>query len=116
MLNPLNQVILEGNLTREPELLYTKNGSSVCKFDVAVNFKFKKEETEYNEVSYVSVTTWNHIAEACAKCLKKGSRVRLTGRLKQEIWTDKEGNKKQKLTVYADDVFFVRTTFTKKAA
>lgn len=109
MSHELNLSIVEGHLTRDPELFFTKNGNSICKFDIAVNFKFKGGEKEYKEVSYISVNTWSKIAEACSKFLKKGSKVRVRGRLKQDNWTTKDGQRRQKLHIEASVVEFLRT-------
>lgn len=115
MFNWKNEVTLEGNLTKEPEFSYTPKGTPLCKFDIAVNSKSKKGETEYNEVLYISVTTWNNIAEACAKFLKKGSPIRVKGSLKMESWTGKDGVKRQKHSIVAERVLFIRRNMKKTA-
>ena len=116
MKNALNLTIVEGNLTRDPELLYTKNGNSLCKFDIAVNFTYKQNDTEHKEVSYITVTVWHKLAEACAKYLKKGSLIRVKGRLKQEVWATKEGTKKQKILILAETIDFLGSKSRKKVA
>jgi single-strand DNA-binding protein len=107
MNNALNLSLIEGRLTRDPDLLYTKNGSEICKFDIAVNSNFKTNGKDVNEVSFISVNTWNKVADACAKYLKKGAKVRVKGRLKQNSWTSKEGAKKNKIYVEAASVDFL---------
>jgi single-strand DNA-binding protein len=57
----LNRVILIGRLTRDPELRYTPNGKAVCSFTLAINRKFKREETDF-----IDVVVWNTLAENCA--------------------------------------------------
>jgi len=103
----LNLSLVEGRLTRDPDLFYTKNGNEVCKFDIAVNSNFKANGKNVDEVSFISVNTWNKVADACAKYLKKGSKVRVKGRLKQNSWTSKDGAKKNKIYVEASGVDFL---------
>ncbi len=116
MNNVLNLTIVEGNLTREPELLYTKSGNSVCKFDIAVNSNFKQKESEYHEVSFITVNVWNKLAEVCATYLKKGSFVRIRGRLKQQSWVSKDGSKKQKIVIMAETIDFLSSRTKNKVA
>lgn len=103
----LNLSLIEGRLTRDPELFYTKNGNSVCKFDIAVNSIFKNKDKNVNEVSFITVNTWNKVADACAQYLKKGSKVRIKGSLKQDTWTTKEGEKRKKIHIEASSVDFL---------
>lgn len=108
MSNELNLSLVEGNLTRDPEIFATTNGHHVCKFDIAVNFKFKKGDVVVEDVSFVSVNAWNKVGQACFEYLKKGSRVRVRGRLKQDSWTAKDGSKRKKLYIEASAVDFLR--------
>ncbi|MCK4797793.1 MAG: single-stranded DNA-binding protein [Spirochaetes bacterium] len=107
MQNTLNMSLLEGRLTRDPDLFYTKNGISICKFDIAVNFNLKIGDKDVNEVSFISVNTWNKVADACAKYLKKGFMVRAKGRIKQDSWVTKDGAKKNKVYIEAAAVDFL---------
>ena len=105
-MNSLNSVLLEGNLTRDPELKYTPKGTALCSFAIASNRSFKQEEEYHEEVSYFDVTTWSHLAEVCNEYLKKGRGVRVVGRLKQDRWNDPEGNGRSKVYVIAEHVEF----------
>jgi len=109
MSSVLNLSLIEGRLTRDPELLYTKNGNAICKFDIAVNSGLKKGENAINQVSFIAVSTWNKVAECCAKYLKKGSLIRANGRLKQNSWEAKDGKKVNKTFVEAASVEFLGT-------
>ncbi|HBQ87208.1 MAG TPA: single-stranded DNA-binding protein, partial [Syntrophomonas sp.] len=60
----LNRVILIGRLTRDPELRYTPNGAAVCKFTLAINRKFNREETDF-----IDIVVWQKLAENCANYL-----------------------------------------------
>jgi single-strand DNA-binding protein len=104
----LNLSLIEGRLTSDPDFLNTKSGYPYCKFDVAVNFNMKSGNGKViNEVSFISVNTWNKVALACSQYLKKGSKVRIRGRLKQNSWNTKEGEKRRKITVEAASVEFL---------
>ena len=107
MYNPLNLSLVEGNLTHDPELVWTKNHKAVCKFDIAVNFNFKTDEKDFSDVSFITVNAWNKTAEVCAQYLKKGSKVRVKGRIKQDTWKDSQGNKRNKIYIEASNVDFL---------
>jgi len=90
----LNQVLLIGNLTRDAELRYTPNGSAVTRFSVAVNERFRdKSGADQERTHYIDVNVWRELAESSAT-LAKGDPVFVTGRLVNDSWTDKEGNKR----------------------
>lgn len=106
MLNNLNSVLLEGNLTKDPELEYTAKGTAFCKFSIASN-RFYKQDKEYlKEVSFFDVVTWSKQAELCGEYLTKGRGVRLVGRIKQDRWKSPDGKLKSKILVIADHVEF----------
>jgi len=107
MTSLLNLSLIEGHLTRDPELFYTKAGNALCKFDIAVNSFTKNGDENKQETTFLSVTTWNKVAESTATYLKKGSLIRVKGRLKQQSWEDKEGNKRSKIQVEAQSVEFL---------
>lgn len=104
-----NKVFLMGNLTKDPEIRHTQNGTSVCNLSLAVNRKYKKNEEWKEEVLFVDIIVFGKVGENCDKFLKKGSNVFVTGRLQQRSWKDKEGNKKSKMEVVAEEVQFLRT-------
>lgn len=105
-MNNLNSVLIEGNLVRDPELAYTPKGTAACKFSVACNRSFKQDQELQKEVSYFDVSTYARLAEICAEYLKKGRGVRVVGRLKQDKWTDTEGNTRYKVYIVAEHVEF----------
>ncbi len=92
--NALNQVMIVGNLTRDAEMRYTPNGSAVTRFSVAVNERFRGKSGEDQErTHYVDVNVWRDLAEGTAD-LKRGDPVFVIGRLSNDSWTDKEGNRR----------------------
>ena len=111
-MNSLNSILIEGNLTRDPELKSTPKGTSVCSFSVASNRFYKQDQEYQKEVSFFDVETWAKLAESCAEYLEKGRGVRVVGRLKQDRWQDQDGNPKSKVKIVAEHVEF-RPVFTK---
>lgn len=105
-MNNLNSVLLEGNLTRDPELRYTPKGTAVCNFSIACNRSYKQDEQRQQEVSFFDVTTWSRLAEICAEYLVKGRGVRVVGRLKQDRWDDDNGQRRSRVGVIAEHVEF----------
>lgn len=103
-----NQVILGGNLTREPELRYTQAGTPICKLGLAVNQTRKDKNGEKQErVDYFDVDVWGNQGEVCAKYLAKGRPVLVTGQLRLHTWATDDGQKRSKVNVKADRVQFL---------
>lgn len=103
----LNKVMLIGNLTRDPEMSNTSNGTPLAKMGLAVNRTWKDKAGERQEdTSFFDVTAWRGTAEFCGKHLKKGSRVFVEGELKQDSWETDEGHKRSRVTVTAQRVQF----------
>ncbi|MDP7557604.1 MAG: single-stranded DNA-binding protein [Nitrospinaceae bacterium] len=101
-----NKVMLMGNLTRDPELRYTANGSAVTSFGLAVNRKFKQGDDWKEDVCFVDITVWGKQAENCAEYLSKGRPVFVEGRLQFSSW-ESDGQKRNKLDVVANTVQFL---------
>lgn len=99
----MNKVILIGNLTKEPENNVLNGGVSVTRLSIAVTRKFSKT----NETDYFNVTTWRNIADACAKYLKKGSKVAISGSLQTRTYEDKSGITRFVTEINADEVEFL---------
>jgi len=103
-----NKVILLGNLTRDPEVRYTPNGSAVTSFALAVNRKYKQGDEMKEEVSYIDIVVFGKQAENCGQYLNKGDAALIEGRLQQRRWDDKEtGQKRSKVEVAAQSVTFM---------
>jgi len=101
----INNITILGNLTKDPELKFTQNGNSVASFGLAVNRKWKDLTGEWNEeVTFISVTVWNNLAENCAESLKKGDRVLVNGRLQMRTWETNEGQARSKIEIVANIV------------
>ncbi len=104
----LNNVILAGNLTRDPELRTTASGMHVAEFGLAINDNYKNKSGETVESTcFVDIVVWGRQAETCSQYLNKGSPVLLEGRLQFDQWETKEGEKRNKLRVTAIRVQFL---------
>src|SRR5919201_1775036 len=102
-----NQGTIVGNLTRDPELRYTPNGSALVKFGVAVSRRYKDEATgqwKDAETSFFDVTAWRQLAENVAESLTQGIRVVVVGRLRTNSWETAEGERRSKVEIEADEV------------
>lgn len=108
-MNNLNSVLLEGNLTRDPEqVTIGENGTVMAKFPIAVNRYYKKGGNEtVEEVLFITIQVWGNLAEGCLTYLQKGRGVRVVGRLRQDRWNDKEGKAHERIIVVAEHVEFM---------
>lgn len=104
----LNKVMLIGNLTRDPELRYTPQGTAVCTMGLATNRTWvtengeKKEETEFHRI-----VAWNKLAELCSQLLFKGRRVYVEGRLQTRQWTAQDGTQRQATETVIEDMLIL---------
>ena len=112
-MNSLNSVLIEGNLTRDPEYRETAKGTALCTFSIASNRFFKQGEETEKEVSFFDVETWAKLAESCRNMGSKGRGVRVVGRLKQDRWNGNDGKALSKISIVADHVEF-RPEFKKE--
>ena len=104
----LNRVFLMGNLTRDLELKYGKNGQPVTNLRLAVNRTYTTQSGEKKEeVCFVTIVVWGKQAESCHTYLRKGSAVFVEGRLQYRTWETEDGQKKSVLEVVADRVQFL---------
>src|SRR5262249_37526903 len=107
MARSFNQVILMGNLTRDPELRQTPNGQNVVSFSLALNRSYKDSSGEWQEATdYVDCVAWAALAERVAQYLTKGRRCLVVGRLQSRSW-EQDGQKRSKVEVLANDVTFL---------
>jgi len=102
-----NKVILIGNLTRDPELRYTPQGTSVCNFGIAVNRKYKQGDDVKEEVTFINIVSFGKQADTCGQYLNKGNSVLIEGRLQERRWEDDDGKKRSKHEVVAQNVRFL---------
>ncbi len=115
-MNSLNSILIEGNLTADPQLSETPKGTAICTFSIASNRFYHAEGETEKEVSFFEIEVWARLAEACAAALTKGSGVRVVGRLKQDRWTDADGTAHEKVRIVAEHVEFKPRTVTPPGA
>ena len=100
----VNKVILIGNLTRDPELRYTPQGTAVCTFGLATNRSWMPSggEERQEEVEFHRIVAWQKLAELCAQLLFKGRKTYVEGRLQTREWAAADGSKQRTTEVVAD--------------
>ncbi|MBF0594928.1 MAG: single-stranded DNA-binding protein [Candidatus Omnitrophica bacterium] len=104
----LNKVLLIGNLTKDPELRYTPNGTAVANIRIAVNRKFKDRTGELKEdTCFITVTAWDKQAEICNQYLQKGRQVFVEGILQSRSWDAPDGQKRSTIDVRAERIQFL---------
>lgn len=105
----LNKVLIIGNLTRDPEMRYTPQGTAVANLRVAVNRKFKDRSTGEmkDETCFITAVVWDRQAETCNQYLSKGRPVFIEGRLQSRSWENKEGQKRSVTEIRAERVQFL---------
>ena len=102
----MNNVVLIGNLTRDPELSYTpQNQTAVCNFTIAVNRP--KKEGQDQGADYPRVVVWGKQAENCNNYLSKGRKVAVRGRIQTGSYKDRDGRTVYTTDVVADNVEFL---------
>jgi single-strand DNA-binding protein len=103
-----NKVLLMGNLTKDPELRYTPQGTAVVNLRLAVNRRFKdRNQEQKEEVCFVTAVVWDKQAETCNQYLHKGSPIFVEGRLQSRSWEDNSGQKRNVIEVRAERVQFL---------
>lgn len=108
----LNKVQLIGNLTRDPELRFTPQGTAVCSFGLATNRSWntdsgdRREETEFHRI-----VAWAKLAELCSQLLFKGRRIYVEGRLQTRKWTSQDGSPRSTTEVVIDDMIILDSKY-----
>ncbi|MHB8262494.1 MAG: single-stranded DNA-binding protein [Acidimicrobiales bacterium] len=101
-----NSTTLTGNLTRDPEVRYTRDGQAAVNFGLAVTRRWRSRTSdEWEEsTSFFDIVCWRELAENIALSLTKGMRVIVTGRMEQRTWENDEGERRYKVEVIAEEV------------
>ncbi|MBR4657286.1 MAG: single-stranded DNA-binding protein [Oscillospiraceae bacterium] len=102
----LNQCNIMGRLVRDPELRRTQAGIPVVSFSLAVERDIPNRETGERGVDFIDVVAWRQTAEFVSKYFSKGRMAVVSGRLQMRQWTDDQGNKRTKLEIKANNVYF----------
>ncbi|HSB31163.1 MAG TPA: single-stranded DNA-binding protein [Candidatus Sulfobium mesophilum] len=101
-----NKVILIGNLTKDPELRYTPQGTPVCSLRLACSTKYKSSDSMKEETLFIDVVVWGKQGESCGQYLNKGSSALVEGRLQERRW-ESDGQQRSKFEVVAQTVRFL---------
>ncbi len=108
MARSLNKVVLIGNLTRDPELRYTPQGTAVCTFGVATNRQWVTESGEKKEdAEFHRIVAWNKLAEICSQLLTKGRKVYVEGRLQTRSWTGQDNQQRTTTEIVISDMIIL---------
>lgn len=102
----LNHIVIQGRLTRDPELRRTGSGTAVASFSVAVGRDYPSKETGDCDVDFIDCVAWRHTGEFVSKYFTKGSMIVVSGRLQIRNWTDRDGNKRKTAEIVAENVYF----------
>ncbi len=102
----IDSITVAGNLTRDPEIRYTRDGQATTSLSLAVNRRWQNQHTkEWEEaVSFFDVVCWRELAENVALTLTKGARVVVTGRLDQRSWETDDHTFRSKVEIVAEDI------------
>ena len=101
----MNKVILIGRLTKDPELRYAAgNGTAVCRFTVAINRQFKKDETDF-----INCVAFGKTGETITQYLTKGRQIAVTGSIRTGSYDAQDGTKRYTTEVVVDSFEFVES-------
>ena len=112
----MNQVVLMGRLTRDPELRHTGTGTAVASFTLAVDRGYASRDSGERQTDFIDIVAWRNTAEFVSKYFVKGQMAAVTGRLQIRDWTDKDGNKRRSAEVVADNIYFTESKKSREAA
>ena len=103
----MNKVFLSGNLTRDPEVKYTANGKAMARMGIAVQRRFKNQETGQVDVDFFNLVAWEKTAEFCGRYLKKGSRILVEGSMRTYNYvSQQDGSKRSGVDIWVDNIEF----------
>lgn len=104
----INSVVIAGNLTKDPTIRQTMNGTPVVNFSIASNRKYRDANSQWQEeVCYVGVVAWNKLAESCNNRLKKGSAVLVDGELQSHVFKSDDGFSRNVVEIKARRIQFL---------
>lgn len=104
----LNKAMLIGNITADPEVRTTPQGQNVCSFSVATNFSWTDQAGQkQSKAEFHNIVAWRKLADICAQYLKKGKKVYIEGRLQTRNWDGKDGVKRYRTELVADNMIML---------
>lgn len=99
----MNRVVITGNLTRDPELRQTQNGTTICEFSVAINERSKDKD----KAVFITCKAFNRSAETIDKYFSKGKPILVEGKLDFETWQNKDGKTSSRVSVICERFEFI---------
>lgn len=102
----LNHIAIMGRLTTDPEMRSTSNGISVASFSLAVDRDRKNKDTGERDTDFIRCTAWRGTADFVKKYFSKGQMAVVVGRLRIDLYTDQQGNKRTSAEVQVEDIYF----------
>ena len=112
----MNQIVIMGRLTRDPELRHTQSGTAVASFTLAVDRRYAPKDGGERQTDFIDVVAWSNTGEFVSKYFTKGQMAAVTGRLQIRDWNDKDGNKRRSAEVVAENVYFTESKKSREAA
>jgi single-strand DNA-binding protein len=112
----MNQIVLMGRLTRDPELRHTPNGVAVASFTLAVDRGYVPKDGGERQTDFIDIAAWRNTGEFVAKYFTKGQMAAVVGRLQIRDWNDKDGNKRRSAEVVADNVYFTESKKSRESS
>lgn len=105
----LNKVMLIGNLTRDPNLRFTPNGTAVCSFGIATNRSWTSADggEKQERVDFHNIVAWSKLAEICGQLLHKGDKVFVEGRIQTRDWKTEEGADRRITEIVIDNMMLL---------
>ena len=112
----MNQIVIMGRLTRDPELRQTPGGVPVASFTLAVDRGYIPKDGGERQTDFIDVVAWRNTGEFVSRYFVKGQMAAVTGRLQIRDWTDKDGNKRRSAEVVADNIYFTESKKSREAS
>ena len=103
MATDINSLTIVGRLTRDAELKYTNSGSAVTAMSIAVNRSRKDGDQWIEEANFFDISLWGKRGESLNQYLQKGTRIAVTGELRQERW-EQDGQKRSRVVIHANNI------------
>jgi len=112
----MNQIVIMGRLTRDPERRETQSGIPVTSFSLAVDRGYSPKDGGDRQTDFINVVAWRNTADFVAKYFVKGQMAAVSGRLQMRDWTDKDNNKRTTAEVVADNVYFTESKKSRESS
>jgi len=112
----MNQIVIMGRMTRDPELRQTPGGVPVASFTLAVDRGFTPRDGGERQTDFIDVVAWRNTGEFVSKYFVKGQMAAVAGRLQIRDWTDKDGNKRRSAEVVAENIYFTESKKSREAS